>query len=72
VAIKRTGLKPSLNFLWVLEGALTNADWRQVTNDDRLFLASQVEFLESGQAGHLYRSGKHSSKNASNGRFSNI
>lgn len=53
VAIKRVGLKPSLNLLWALEGALTDRDWRQVANDDRLSLLSQVEFLESGQAGHF-------------------
>ena len=53
VAIKRAGLKPSLNLLWALEGALTDRDWRQVANDDRLSLLSQVEFLESGQTGHF-------------------
>ncbi|MGR8981583.1 MAG: TfoX/Sxy family DNA transformation protein [Gammaproteobacteria bacterium] len=49
VAIKRAGLKPSLNLLWAPEGALTNRGWRQVANDDRLSLPSQADFLESGQ-----------------------
>ncbi len=49
VAVKRTGCKPSLNFLWALEGALTGRDWKEVAKSDRLSLLTQVELLEKGQ-----------------------
>lgn len=46
LAVKRAGCKPSLNLLWALEGALSNRDWRDVAQDDRLSLMTQVELLE--------------------------
>lgn len=52
VAVKRTGLKPSANLLWALEGALTERDWQDVVKTDRLSLLSQVEWLESEAINH--------------------
>ena len=51
VAVQRAGCKPSLNFLWAMEGALTNRDWpivigNIVAKNDRLSLLTQVEILE--------------------------
>lgn len=50
VAVKRAGLKPSVNLLWALEGALTNRDWRDVAKTERLSLLTQVETLERRDA----------------------
>ena len=49
VAVQRAGCKPSLNLLWAMEGALTNRDWKDVANNDRLSLLAQVELLEKKQ-----------------------
>lgn len=49
VAVKRAGCSPSLNFLWAIEGALTDRDWKDVAKNDRLSLLTQVEILEKEQ-----------------------
>lgn len=46
VAVKRAGCKPSLNFLWAIEGLLSNRSWRDVARDDRLSLLMQLEVVE--------------------------
>jgi DNA transformation protein len=52
VQMKRAGLKPSLNFLWALAGALDpwpeGTHWREVARgDNRLSLLLAVEDLEA-------------------------
>lgn len=49
LALKQAGHNPSLNFLWAMEGALTNRDWKEVAHNDRLSLLTQVEILEKEQ-----------------------
>ena len=47
VAIKQAGESPSLNLLWAMEGALTDRDWRDIANNDRLELLIQLEDFEN-------------------------
>ncbi|MFZ5522878.1 MAG: TfoX/Sxy family DNA transformation protein [Pseudomonadota bacterium] len=46
LAVKRAGCSPSLNFLWAIEGALSNRDWKVVAKEDRLRLLMQLEDAE--------------------------
>ena len=46
VAVKRSGVNPSLNLLWAVDGALTDRDWKDVAKNDRLSLLMQIEMLE--------------------------
>jgi len=46
LAVKRAGMKPSLNLLWAMEGALSGRDWRIVARDDRTTLLLMLDDLE--------------------------
>ncbi|ROZ78411.1 competence protein TfoX [Ramlibacter sp. WS9] len=43
VMVKRSGLQPSLNLLWALEGALSGEHWQQVAREHRTSLLLAVE-----------------------------
>ncbi|NOU22700.1 MAG: GNAT family N-acetyltransferase [Methyloglobulus sp.] len=43
LALKQAGHNPSINFLWAIEGALTDRDWIEVAHNDRLSLLTQIE-----------------------------
>jgi len=47
LALKRAGFNPSLNFLWAIEGALSERDWKVVAREDRLRLLMLLEDAES-------------------------
>jgi len=47
LALKRAGCNPSLNFLWAIEGALSERDWKVVAREDRLRLLMLLEDAES-------------------------
>ncbi len=44
--VKQAGNHPGLNFLWSLEGALSDREWREVAKDDRLELLTALESME--------------------------
>ena len=39
----RAGQQVSLNFLWALEGALSDRDWRVVAREDRTYLLGELD-----------------------------
>jgi DNA transformation protein len=43
LAVQDAGLKPSLNLLWALEGALTQRDWKEVARQERTPLLLQLD-----------------------------
>ena len=47
VEVQVAGHRPSLNFLWALEGALTAQPWRQVARFERTRLLLEVDDLRS-------------------------
>lgn len=46
VMVKRAGCKPSLNFLWGLESALSGEPWRDVGRNHRVSLLLALEEQE--------------------------
>ena len=46
VRVKRAGGKPSLNFLWALEGALSGLSWQVVAREHRTSLLLALETYE--------------------------
>ena len=44
--VKRAGLKPSLNLLYALEGALTGTHWARLSDDERGRLLIAVDGAE--------------------------
>jgi len=46
VMVKRAGCKPSLNFLWGLESAITGEHWRDVAKNHRTSLLLALEDAE--------------------------
>lgn len=42
-AVRDAGCSPSLNFLWALEGALTDRDWKEVARNERSALLMQLD-----------------------------
>lgn len=46
VKVKQAGCKPSLNFLWGLESALTGEHWREVARNHRASLLLALETIE--------------------------
>lgn len=44
--VKRGGIKPSLNLLWALEGALTGLPWQRVAREHRTGLLLALEECE--------------------------
>jgi DNA transformation protein and related proteins len=44
--VKRKGLKPSLNLLYALAGALTNTHWAKLPRDERSRLLLEADALE--------------------------
>lgn len=48
VQVQAAGLRPSLNLLWALEGALTGLPWQQVARLERTRLLLEVDELKSG------------------------
>ncbi|MFA6053339.1 MAG: TfoX/Sxy family protein [Methylobacter sp.] len=46
VMVKRAGCKPSLNFLWGLEGAISGEHWRYVAKNHRTSLLLSLEEQE--------------------------
>jgi DNA transformation protein len=46
VKVKRAGCKPSLNFLWGLESAISGEHWRDVARDHRTSLLLALEDME--------------------------
>ena len=50
VAVRRAGYSPSLNFLWAIEGAISDRDWKVVAREDRLRLLILLEDAE--KSGH--------------------
>ena len=46
LAVKRTGMKPSLNLLWAMEGALSGRNWKTVARDDRTTLLLMLDDLQ--------------------------
>ncbi len=47
VQVQAAGLRPSLNLLWALEGALTATPWRHVAHTERTRLLLEVDELRS-------------------------
>jgi DNA transformation protein len=43
VRVREAGLRPSLNLLWALEGAIRDIPWQQVARTDRLRLLMELE-----------------------------
>lgn len=41
--VREAGLRPSLNLLWALEGAIQDLPWQQVARTDRLRLLMELE-----------------------------
>ena len=46
LAVKRTGMKPSFNLLWAMEGAQSGRDWKTGAHDDRSTLLLMLDDLE--------------------------
>jgi DNA transformation protein len=46
IMVKRTGCKPSLNFLWGLESAVSGEHWRDVAKNHRTSLLLSLEKQE--------------------------
>ena len=46
LAVKRAGMKPSLNLLWAMEGALSGRNWKTVARDDRTTLLLMLDDLQ--------------------------
>lgn len=44
--VKQVEKSASLNLLWALEGALSDRDWKDVANNDRLRLLLEVDALQ--------------------------
>jgi DNA transformation protein len=42
-AVEAAGIRPSLNLLWALEGALSDRDWRFVSRVERTALLMQLD-----------------------------
>lgn len=49
VAAGGATMRPSLNLLWALEGALTGLSWQQVAREHRLSLMLALEALEGDE-----------------------
>jgi DNA transformation protein len=49
--VRAAGLRPSLNLLWALEGALTAMPWHKVARTERTRLLFEVEDLKAISAG---------------------
>ena len=49
VKVKRAGCKPSLNFLWGLESAISGEHWREVAKQHRTSLLLALEEAERRQ-----------------------
>jgi DNA transformation protein len=49
--VRTAGLRPSLNLLWALEGALTATPWHKVARTERTRLLFEVEDLKAISAG---------------------
>jgi DNA transformation protein len=47
VMVKRAGCKPSLNFLWGLESAITGEHWRNVAKNHRTSLLLALDDQET-------------------------
>lgn len=47
VQVQAAGLRPSLNLLWALEGALTGQPWQQVARLERTRLLLEIDDLKS-------------------------
>lgn len=45
--VQAAGLRPSLNLLWALEGALTATPWRHIARYERTRLLFEVEDLKA-------------------------
>jgi len=45
--VRAAGLRPSLNLLWALEGALTAMPWHKVARTERTRLLFEVEDLKA-------------------------
>ncbi len=45
-AVQLAGLRPSLNLLWALEGALTDTPWRDVARTERTRLLLALDDLQ--------------------------
>ena len=43
LAVRACGKPASLNLLWALEGALTDRDWREIAQAERMSLLIQLE-----------------------------
>lgn len=50
IAVQRAGAAPSLNLLWVLEGALTNRPWQEVARSERLRLLMALDDAQNPSA----------------------
>jgi DNA transformation protein len=48
VAVRAAGVKPSLNLLWALEGALTGRDWKEISRQERTALLMRLDDYEQG------------------------
>jgi DNA transformation protein len=46
VKVRRAGCKPSLNFLWGLESAITGEHWRDVARNHRTSLLLALDDAE--------------------------
>jgi DNA transformation protein len=49
VKVKRAGCRPSLNFLWGLESAISGEHWRDIAKNHRTALLLAVDELERDQ-----------------------
>jgi len=49
--VRAAGLRPSLNLLWALEGALTAMPWQKVARTERTRLLFEVEDLKTISTG---------------------
>lgn len=47
VQVQAAGLRPSLNLLWALEGALTGLPWQKVARLERTRLLLEIDDLKS-------------------------
>ena len=47
VQVQAAGLRPSLNLLWALEGALTGQPWQQVARLERTRLLLEIDDIQS-------------------------
>lgn len=41
--VKQTGLKPSLNLLYAIAGALSNTHWNKLSREERSYLLMALE-----------------------------